>query len=91
MTPLTCTLCHRPVCDCHCPDIDDRLRKIAYGPEMTEVVLKWCRHCDKHYARCQCGTPAFFIISAGVDVTTDFKHGRPNAAGGITIPDLRRA
>ncbi len=66
-------------------DIDDRLRKIAYGPEMTEVVLKWCRQCDKFYARCACQTPSFFIISAGQDVTTQTYR---SLDGHGVMPDL---
>jgi len=88
---MRCVACDRPISDCSCPDIDDRLRAIAYGPEMHDVMLKWCRQCDTHYARCRCGTPAFFIICAGEDITDQVAHGLPNAAGGWTIPDLKRA
>jgi hypothetical protein len=90
MTPLTCTVCDRAVSDCRCPDIDDRLRRIAHGREMTDVMFKWCRRCDKHSARCLCATPQFFIISADQDVTATARRGLPNAAGGFTVPELRR-
>src|ERR1700687_3810717 len=83
MTAMTCLACHKSVSDCSCPDIDERLHAIAYGPEMTEVIVKWCRHCDKHYARCHCETPAFFIISAGQDMTAESQEGFRNAAGEI--------
>lgn len=90
MTPLTCTQCGRSISDCQCPDIDDRLRRIAHGRLMTDVLFKWCRGCDKHYARCLCATPQFYIISAGEDVTATAQRGLRDLADGFTVPDLRR-
>jgi hypothetical protein len=76
---------------CVCADADARLHTVAYDPTATVLMFKWCRQCDKHYARCRCETPAFFIISAGKDITAQVEHGLPSVGGGgIVIPDLTR-
>jgi hypothetical protein len=89
MTALSCTVCGRPLNDCQCPDIDERMRKLVHDDE-CRVMIKWCRKCDKHYARCLCGTPEFFIIYQNEDITDKVKDGIPNLLGDIVVPDLKR-
>ena len=64
---MDCVTCGLPIGSCTCADADERLRRVAYGAEGL-VAFKWCRGCDKHYARCRCQTPQFFVIMAGQEV-----------------------
>lgn len=83
-TMLDCVKCHRAIDKCKCPDIDERMHDMAYK---DHVLLKWCRRCDKHYARCECAPPyTFFMICNGKDAGTRFISG----AGTTVIPDLTR-
>lgn len=87
MTSLSCTVCGATVDQCACPDIDARLRKSFHDPTGTYVMAKWCRRCDKHYARCTCERPDFYILSAGQDISHQtFRM----ADGTIVVPDLTR-
>ncbi len=47
---------------CGCADADARLRQAS---DSTYVAFKWCRTCDKHYARCRCVEPNFGIRTGG--------------------------
>ena len=60
---LTCGKCNQSVDRCICPDQDARLR---WASDSEHVLFKWCRTCDKHYARCQCSVPDFGIRTGGV-------------------------
>lgn len=77
---LRCTTCRRNVGDCTCPNQDARLRNLAYTPD-SRVMLRWCRKCDKHFARCACPPPYDdYIICGGreldpIEVRT--LNGRP--------------
>jgi hypothetical protein len=85
---MTCGKCGAVIDECLCPDIDARLREIANDPD-GYVVFKWCRLCDRHYARCTCGAPDFYVLGAGKEWPVP-KGGYKNAEGGRTIPDLTR-
>lgn len=61
---MICSTCQHDLHDCTCPDIDARLHDLAYAPGVP-IVFKWCRTCDKHYARCRCATPDFYVLSGG--------------------------
>jgi len=80
-SPLQCQTCFEPVDTCTCPDIDERLRSSVMDPD-GHVLFKWCRACDKHYARCRCRVPQFVILCGGkeVDPVTlrDITGRRPN-------------
>ena len=73
--------------DCQCPDRDEQLRKIAYDPK-SYVAFKWCRKCDKHYARCKCEQPEFYAILRGKEI--DVSNGLQSLAGNRVAPDLTK-
>ena len=64
---MICTDCNRAIGQCICPGRDAELHAIAYDPEAC-VLFKWCRGCDKHYGRCRCPVPDFYIISGGQEI-----------------------
>jgi len=86
---LTCGICNTGIGDCTCPGRDDQLRAVAYNPE-SHVAFKWCRKCDKHYARCRCDPPEFYVILAGKDQTTHFMQGVTTLGGNRIAPDLEK-
>lgn len=59
---MTCGVCGQDVATCACADQDARLRQASDG---DAVIFKWCRKCDKHYARCRCQEPDFGIRTGG--------------------------
>lgn len=61
---LTCTVCNVPIGDCICEGVDESLKKVAFDPN-GHVAFKWCRKCDKHYARCKCEQPDFAVVARG--------------------------
>lgn len=65
---IRCGICDVTVDKCECPDMDERLRLI----DSTFIGMKWCKACDKHYARCRCVVPQFYVRSGGRDVTASF-------------------
>ena len=83
---LSCPKCG-DLANCVCPDRDKSLHDIAYDPN-SHVVFKWCRKCDKHYLRCKCEVPEFFIIHAGMEIQIP-KDGFRQVTGGRFIPDLK--
>lgn len=85
---MVCNKCG-PVSQCTCPDIDQRLKDTAFAPRFKFLMFKWCRTCDKHYARCRCETPAFYIVSGGQEVLIP-RGGFPNMAGDMVKPDLTK-
>jgi hypothetical protein len=64
---MICTKCGHGFGACRCPDMDDRLKRVAFAPD-SAVAFKWCRACDKHYARCKCESPDYFIVHRGQDI-----------------------
>jgi hypothetical protein len=67
MSFLNCKICKTGMADCKCPDCDEKLHDIAYDPD-GHVAFKWCRLCDKHYERCTCEKPEFFVIHQGKEL-----------------------
>ena len=56
-TWMVCENCNLAINLCTCPDVDERLATIP----STHVAVKWCRVCNKHYARCKCPVPDFYV------------------------------
>ena len=83
---MTCNRCGKSLAECQCPDIDERLHAIAYSD--APITFKWCRLCDRHYARCRCVEPDFIVMSGGKPVPIP-DGGFKNLAGGRVVPDLR--
>jgi hypothetical protein len=81
---FTCSQCNSPIGDCHCEGRDEVLHDLAYL-EGGCVAMKWCRLCDKHYARCRCVKPKFFIIMGGKEISP---RGIKDMHGNEVIPDL---
>jgi len=84
---MICTTCRHTIGACTCPDADQKLHDLAYGD--APLTFKWCLTCDRHYARCQCATPDFYVIANGKEVPIP-AGGFPNAGGGRTMPDLTK-
>lgn len=83
---MICGICSLHVGACICPDMDDRLHSLAFDPDGV-VAFKWCRGCDKHYARCRCEMPKFYVVLAGREWKIP-NGGFRNVEGGRTIPNL---
>lgn len=49
-----CAVCNNTFRKCTCPDIDERLARLAASPYQ---IFRWCSVCNKHYARCTCPHP----------------------------------
>jgi hypothetical protein len=85
MSLLGCTVCNTDIEFCTCPNRDQLLHDIAYDPE-GHVAIKWCRGCDKHYARCKCEEPAFYVILNGKE--WDMPVGGYPSLAGAQVPDF---
>lgn len=81
-----CSKCEVEVVDCVCPDIDARLKHSAFDPKGV-VAFKWCRTCDKHYARCKCAIPAFYAVYRGQEFDANKYR---NLLGQKVVPDLTK-
>jgi hypothetical protein len=57
---MYCAKCQTDVADCTCPGIDESLKAAGKSPY---IAMKWCSTCDKHYARCKCENPTFYILT----------------------------
>jgi len=84
---MVCTRCSSEISDCSCPDRDASLKTIAMDPHATGVLFKWCRICDKHYARCKCETPDFYLLSGGQEIPV---YGLRDITGKLVNPDVLR-
>jgi hypothetical protein len=51
---MWCMICNHDLMDCTCPDIDQRLSKLANAPDLA---LRWCEACNRHQDRCICVPP----------------------------------
>ncbi len=85
---MVCTICGQAIGQCTCPGRDENLHALAYDPAGM-VAFKWCRTCDKHYARCVCLVPDFYVIQGGQELPVP-DGGWRNLAGGRTKPDLTK-
>lgn len=55
---MFCAKCQKDLSECTCPDIEERLARIAQAPG---ILTKWCVKCDKHHSRCKCKDPEWII------------------------------
>lgn len=70
---FVCGVCNRVLQDdCTCDDRKERLQSLG---DMDALAVKWCVRCDQHYALCECGEFAEFMIKSG---------GRISAPGTLT-------
>ena len=67
---LICTQCNKRFNECCCSDADKRLKEIIFDQD-SNVITKWCRKCDKYYARCRCRQPDLFWIIGGIEITNE--------------------
>lgn len=67
---LKCTRCNLTPDKCQCPDFDERIRRIVWSAD-SQVAVKWCIPCDKHYLRCKCEPPKFTMVCQGKAVEGD--------------------
>jgi len=83
---ISCHVCGaEATSDCTCLDMDDRLKTACDSPY---VAFKWCRFCDKHYARCTCPAPQFYVRCGGKELSVP-AQGLHMLAGDV-IPDTER-
>jgi hypothetical protein len=85
MSDIRCTICNQSVETCSCAETDARLKATSESPN---VMFKWCRRCDRHYARCRCEAPAFYLRSGGQEVPIP-DDGFLSLSGQRVIPDLK--
>ena len=63
MNGFVCGKCNRVLQDdCTCSDRAERLQGLG---DMSAVAVKWCVLCDQHYALCECGDHAEFMVKSG--------------------------
>lgn len=82
---MRCGKCGTGFDKCTCPNADERLKSLAFDPKGF-VAFKWCRTCDKHYARCKCETPAFYLVHRGEEMKQEIFQ---TLEGGKLIPNMR--
>lgn len=51
---MFCIKCQKDLSQCECPDLQERLDKIASG---GHFVYRQCKVCGKHYDLCKCKNP----------------------------------
>jgi hypothetical protein len=59
---MFCTACDHTLGECTCPDADARILAAR-----QHTPMKWCKTCDKHYARCKCSVPNFTLMDGDID------------------------
>ena len=59
---MWCMQCNRDLGRCECPDLPERLAEIG---QSANIVSRYCRICDKHYALCKCEIPEWAMKSGG--------------------------
>ena len=59
---MFCGKCNNDLIKCTCDDLEERLNNISSHPN---IGLNWCINCDKHYARCKCGSPEYRMKIGG--------------------------
>lgn len=74
---MYCTLCHRELGECLCPDIDERLASL--GKPGGPIVYRKCAVCNKHYARCKCAEP-IWTTSQSIEGAVDLLGNKPEIA-----------
>jgi len=58
---MWCGKCDRHLSECVCPDIKERLNRVA---GMGSFVYRKCLKCGEHYSRCKCEQPEWKIEGA---------------------------
>jgi len=58
-SPMACHVCNNDLQDCTCDDLEERFDSI------DSFAYKKCGVCMKHYARCRCEIPSYFVSSGG--------------------------
>lgn len=66
---LKCDKCKESVHFCQCRDMNKRLHAMAHDTSPGAVMLRWCRRCNRHFARCFCAPPYDdYVICGGKEV-----------------------
>lgn len=69
---LTCEKCGLSIHFCPCADMNERLRSMANDKSPGALLLRWCRRCDRHFARCFCEPPYDdYVICGGREIPAD--------------------
>lgn len=55
---MFCVKCQHDLSECKCPDLKERLKRIANIPNLA---VRWCVKCDSHYSQCKCQEPDWKI------------------------------
>lgn len=60
---MWCTICQADLSQCTCDDLEERLRSATEALD-GKLVYRYCKKCDKHYAKCQCEEPDWGVRGA---------------------------
>ena len=58
--------------ECHRCFEEKPLTEFCKQSNAKDGHKNWCKACDKHYARCKCETPQFYVRCNGQDATAQF-------------------
>lgn len=68
---MNCSKCKKPIGECECPDIDERMAELRNNPNF---IYKMCKICGKHYERCKCENPVWITSHDGVSLEDALKQ-----------------
>ena len=60
---LFCDRCENILHYCVCEDLNERMRDMT--GKGGAVFSQWCKTCDRHYCRCECDQPDWWIRNEG--------------------------
>lgn len=55
---MWCMRCHKPLSECTCEDLEERLNSAV---DQGAFTYRYCKKCGKHYERCKCENPEWAI------------------------------
>jgi len=61
---MWCGVCQKNLSECTCEDLEERLQKVSNSLATKGsggFAYKRCRKCEKHYTKCRCEQPEFYI------------------------------
>jgi len=61
---MYCMKCNHNLADCLCPDLQERLQRIAQD---SNFVYRKCTKCNLHYSKCKCKQPEWIIEGSTIN------------------------
>jgi hypothetical protein len=68
---MFCMKCNHELSECTCPDLQERLGKIASS---GNFMYRACKKCGNHYAKCKCEEPEWIVVGGGDSTKTDLER-----------------